>query len=288
MPSHSIIGIDLGGTKMTIARYCKETWEKEEGRSLPTLAHRGIEAVLEEILGVMENLMREDTQAVGIGVPGLVLQPEGTVLTMPNIPCPENFPLRQFLCNRLHLPVFVENDANCFTVAEALQGAGKGHHVVVGITLGTGIGGGIVVDGNVFHGSHGFAGEIGHMLLQPGNPPFATEDRRGDVEQFLSGSALGKRCPKAKNPQEYLQGKTCAPLSQEVRRETAWLCANLVHLLDPSIIIFGGSAGSALKSHLRAIAEELGTWVLPGTPLPSLAPAVLEDAGTRGAALLCN
>lgn len=271
---------------MALARYGEGTWKKEEDRSLPTLAHRGIEAVLEEILSAADDLRREDTQAVGIGVPGLVLQPEGTVLTTPNIPCPENFPLKQFLCNRLHLPVFVENDANCFTLAEALQGAGKGRRVVVGITLGTGVGGGIVVDGRLFHGSHGFAGEIGHMLLRPGDPPFVAEDRRGDVEQFLSGSALRKRCPKAKNPQEYLQGETCAPLSQEVVRETAWLCANLVHLLDPSTIIFGGSAGLALKSHLRAIAEELGKWVLPGTPLPLLATAILDDAGTRGAALL--
>jgi predicted NBD/HSP70 family sugar kinase len=205
---------------------------------------------------------------------------------MPNIPGAENIPLQRELHARIKLPVIVENDANCFALAESLHGAGKGKDVVLGITMGTGVGGGIVIGGKLYRGSNGFAGEIGHMLLKPGEPPFATSDKRGDVEQFLSGTALGKRCREAKSPEEYLEGEVCGFLQPMIFREIAWMCVTVIHLLDPSVIVFGGSAGRALEPHIPEIQKELRTWLLPGTPLPHLSIATLKDAGTRGAALL--
>jgi glucokinase len=221
-----------------------------------------------------------------MGVPGLVRRDECMILKTPNIPGGENFPAKEFLAKHTKLPVFVDNDARCFSLAETRMGAGKGQDTVVGITLGTGVGGGIVVGGKLVHGSHGFAGEIGHMLLVPGKPPFATKDIRGDAEQFLSGTALGKRCETAESPQEYLDGQACAFLWDDVFREIAWMVATLTHVLDPSMIIFGGSTGRALKPHLKKITAELGVWLLPGTPAPELAISQREDAGTLGAALL--
>ena len=194
--------------------------------------------------------------------------------------------IREQLEKELHLPVSADNDANCFALAEALQGAGKGHDVVVGITLGTGVGGGIVFQGNLYHGSHGYASEIGHMLLKPGEPPFPTDDRRGDVEQFLSGSAMGERCRQAKDPREYLNGDTCSFLHPDLFRELSWLCVNLIHVLDPSIVILGGSAGRALKPHIKEIRSEMLKWILPSTPVPTIAIGELEEAATLGAALL--
>ena len=122
----------------------------------------------------------------------------------------------------------------------------KGHSVVVGITLGTGVGGGIVIDGKIFTGAHGYAAEIGHMLLRPGETPYPMEHPRGDAEEFLSGTAMGKRCKAAENPQEYLEGSVCSFLQPQVFEEVAWLCTSLTHLLDPSVIVFGGSAGERL------------------------------------------
>ena len=141
---------------------------------------------------------------------------------------------------------------------------------------------------NIFRGHHGFAGEIGHMLLRPGEPPFATDDKRGDVEQFFSGTALGKRCSEARHPGDYLQGDVCSFLFDDLAKEVSWMCASLIHVLDPSIIIFGGSAGRSLAPHLDAIRHELPRWLLPGTPVPEIAIGSLNDAGTRGAALLCG
>ena len=124
------------------------------------------------------------------------------------------------------------------------------------------------------------------MLLKPGEPPFVTEDKRGDVEQFVSGTALGKRCQEAKTPEEYLEGEVCGFLQPMIFREIAWIIVNVTHLMDPSVIVFGGSAGRALEPHFDEVREELKTWMLPNTPLPDLAIAELKDAATRGAALL--
>jgi glucokinase len=286
MQNRTIIGVDLGGTKIDVARYDAATWERQAAERYPTHADRTFGHVLDDLVAAIEQIRTADTVAIGIGVPGLVRQSDGTIVTLPNIPGAEGAPLKQQLEQRTDLPVTLENDANCFTLAEALRGAGKGQDVVVGITLGTGVGGGIVINGTLFRGAHGYGGEIGHMLLQPGQPPFATEDKRGDVEQFLSGNAMGKRCEQAKNPGEYLSGDTCSFMHPDLFRELAWLCTNLVHALDPSAIVLGGSAGRALKPHLKDIQRELHQWVLPGTPLPALVTAELEDSATLGAALL--
>jgi glucokinase len=282
----SVLGIDLGGTKTAIARYDAETFEEQKHEKLPTHAEKRFEHVLEDLLKDVQTLRSDDTKAVGIGVPGLVHQPDGTILILPNIPGADNVPLKARLEESLGLPVYVDNDANCFALAEALYGAGKGHDIVIGITMGTGVGGGIVINGKLLHGHHGYAAEIGHMLLKPGEPPYETSDARGDIEQFLSGSAMGKRCREAKRPEDYLEGEVCSYLQPAVFREVAWMCVNLIHLLDPSIIIFGGSAGRALGNHLDDIQKELKQWLLPGTPLPKIAIASLKDAATRGAALL--
>ncbi len=128
------------------------------------------------------------------------------------------------------------------------------------------------------------------MLLVPGKIPYidpgSGHSARGDVEQYLSGTALGKRCTAAQNPGEYLQGAACSFLHPDIYREVAWLVTSLTHLLDPSIIIFGGSAGRALRPHLPEIAAELKKWLLPTTPVPEFAVSILEDTAIRGAALL--
>lgn len=284
----TIIGIDLGGTKSAVALYDAGTWKVLRKENVATRAERGLRAVLHDLIARIGELRESSTLSVGIGIPGLIHQKQGRLIKAPNIPESENFSVKEFLTTLLDLPAVIDNDGNCFALAEATVGAGRGERVVIGITMGTGVGGGIVVDGKIFHGAHGYAGEIGHMLLKPGEPPFDADDRRGEVEQFLSGTALGKRCLEAKRPEDYLEGEVCEFLRPEVFEEVAWLATSLSHLLDPSVIVFGGSTGRALKPHLPAITEKLKQWMLPGTPLPRLAIAEREDAGTLGAALLAR
>ncbi|MBI1812910.1 ROK family protein [Candidatus Peregrinibacteria bacterium] len=287
MSSNSILGVDVGGTKIAIGRFDAATLAEEEFTMTHTPASEGFSRVLDEVIGLIEKMKTPQTTAMGLGFPGLIDQEKGMLLRAPNIPGSEKFPLRSELERRCSLPVQIENDANCFALAEARMGPGRGHSVCIGITLGTGVGGGIVIDGKILHGAHGYAGEIGHMLLMPGKPPYRIADARGDIEQFLSGTAMGKRCEEAKRPEDYLKGEVCSFLRPEVFREIAWMCTTLSHLLDPSIIIFGGSTGKALRPHLAAITKELETWLLPGTPAPILAISTVKNAGTVGAALRC-
>lgn len=282
----SVIGIDLGGTKIAAARYSADSWKQEESIRRETEASKGFPHVLDTLEEVIRELKTDDTYAIGIGVPGLVLHPEGTILKLPNIPGGENVPIQKELTKRAGMPCLVDNDANCFTLAEAIVGAGKGSPVVVGVTLGTGVGGGIVINGKIYQGSSGYAAEFGHMLLVPGHPPYETEDKRGDVEQFFSGSAMGKRCQEAKDPSDYLEGAVCEFMQKDVYKEVAWMCTNLIHILDPSVIIFGGSAGRALSKHFKDVERELQNWMLPDTPIPELKVAELKDAATLGAAML--
>ncbi len=286
MKKSTVIGFDLGGTKSAISRYERGSWALQEHECVPTEASRGFDAVLESSIALIEKLRTPDTVAIGFGVPGLLRQPEGFLINAPNIPGGEDVDLKKALEARFDIPVYTENDVRCFTLGEALMGAGKDERVVVGITLGTGVGGGIVIDGKIFHGQHGFAGEIGHMLLKPGEPPFETLDKRGEVEQFISGTAMGKRCEAAKKPEDYLSGGTCSFMQPSLFREFAWTVVSITYLIDPSVIVIGGSAGKAMKPHLPAIEKELRNWLLPHTPLPRLAIAQCEHPGTLGAALL--
>lgn len=286
MSDNTVVGIDLGGTKIEAALYDPSTWEQLNKKRIPTRADDSFDAVLNDIIDLADDMRDDRTDFVGIGVPGLVKEPDGVILKLPNIKGGENIPLKEELSKRLGVDCYVDNDANCFTLAEAEMGKGAGRSVVVGITLGTGVGGGIVVDGKLFHGANGYAGEIGHMLLQPGQPPFSTDNKRGEVEQFFSGTAMGKRCEEALSPDDYLDGAVCKFMHKSIYKEVAWMCTSLIHLLDPSIIIFGGSAGHALKPHLSDIDEELKNWMLPGTPIPEIAIAELRESPTLGAAML--
>jgi len=286
MPGKNIIGVDLGGTKCALARFDAETWEVQEKKTMPTRADKGFMVVMDDIVEAVNSLRNDETEAVGIGVPGLIRQPEGMLLKAPNIGASENIPVKQILQEKLKLPVAMGNDANCFVLAEARMGSAKGYRTVVGITFGTGVGGGIVIDGKVFEGAHGYAAEIGHMLLMPGKPPYKTTDNRGEVEQFLSGTAMGKRCEEAQSPEDYLDGAVCSFMQPDIYREVAWLCTNLIYLLDPDVIVFGGSAGHALLKHLDQITQELKKWTMAGTPLPDIVAATTRDAGILGAALL--
>jgi len=287
MVQADVIGIDMGGTKCAIGLFDRSTLELREHVTFPTRAQDGFSAVLDDIVAAVTKLRTPETASIGIGIPGLVHQPDGVLIKAPNIANSENIAVKKKLEKMLKMPVSVGNDSQCFVLAEALMGSAKGKKVVVGITFGTGVGGGIVIDGKIFGGAHGYAGEIGHMLLSPGTPPYKTDDMRGEVEQFLSGTAMGKRCEEAHAPEDYLNGAVCSFMQPDIYREVAWLCTNLIHLVDPDVIVFGGSAGYALHKHIEEITAELEKWILPGTPLPEIvAGSTREKAGMLGAALL--
>lgn len=287
MPTQrTIVGVDLGGTKTAVALLDADSMEILSYSLTDTHAKLTFDHVLTDLLVRIDSIRRDDTVAIGIGVPGPIDVKTGRIVRMPNIPGAEGHDIKRYVAMQTGIPVFLDNDANCFALAEAQLGAGKDHSVVIGITMGTGVGGGVVMNGRLYHGAHGFAGEIGHALLVPGKPPFDTPDKRGEVEQFLSGSAMRKRCAAARSPKDYLEGEVCSFMHPEVFREIAWMVTSLVHILDPSVVVFGGSAGRALQPHLETIEAELKSWMLPGIEPPQLAVGTVQHASVIGAGLL--
>ncbi len=150
----------------------------------------GADAVIDAVADLVDDLDVDSDVSVGIGVPGLV-DGDDVFRYGPNLPDVVDIALGARLTDRLERRVCVDNDATCATIAEFACGAGVGHDDGLLLTIGTGIGGGLVVDGRVRHGAHGFAGEPGHMLIDPSGP-LCPCGRRGCWERYASGSGLGR------------------------------------------------------------------------------------------------
>ncbi|HWP66148.1 MAG TPA: ROK family protein, partial [Candidatus Limnocylindria bacterium] len=189
MADSTRIGIDLGGTKIEGA-VLDATGRTIARERVPTERERGYEAIVSRTAALVARLRPHAPGAasVGIGTPGSLSVRDGR-LKNSNTTCLNGRPLRDDLERAIGLPVRMENDANCFAVAEAVYGAGRGHRVVFGVILGTGVGGGIVIDGVPWAGAQHIAGEWGHHRIDPAGPPCYC-GQRGCVETYLSGPAL--------------------------------------------------------------------------------------------------
>ena len=274
------LGVDLGGTKIEIAVF------DERGRELlrrraPT-PRAGYDDALEVFADLISAAEREAGGActVGIGMPGTLHPRSGRVINAYNTPF-NGRRLKQDLEGRLEREVRFANDANCFALSEAIDGAAKGRSVVFGAILGTGVGGGIVVRGAVLDGHHGIAGEWGHTPL-----PWMTRDeypgprcncgRLGCIEQWCSGPALGR--------ERDARGEENALAVYADRLARAF--SLVVNFLDPEIIVVGG--GVSRESRLYAsVPELLPRYVYAPAVETPIVPAKHGDAsGVRGAAML--
>ena len=305
------VGVDVGGTKV-LAIAVDETGRRvgnEARRPTP----RGAEALLDVMVGVITEVrasLGEPIDTVGVGVPGLVDR-SGRLAVGPNLPGIADVPFRDELRSRLDLPVTVDNDANCATWAEVRLGAARGADDAFMITFGTGIGGGVVAGGTLQRGHNGFAGEAGHMVVNPDGIPCPC-GRRGCWERYASGSGLGRigreaaesgngdRMIELAGEAELVRGEHVAraasegdPGAVEVFRQFAWWAAlgiaNLVNVLDPEIVVVGGGlveAGDVVMAPIRNAFRDL---VLAGDERPEvpIVPACLGAlAGAIGAALV--
>jgi glucokinase len=246
-----------------------------------------------------------------VGLPGLV-DLDGTLRAAPNLHGGVGARVRGPVAEAVGLPVVVDNDANCAAWAEVVAGAGRGSSHVVLVTLGTGIGGGIVVDGRLQHGAHGFAGEPGHMVVDPTGPPCPC-GRHGCWERYASGSALawlarqaaargdapgvlalaGGAVDDIRGEHVATAGRLGDPAALAVFEELGrWLglgVANLVNLLDPELVLVGGGLADVADLFLDHAREVVAGQVMGSA---DRVPALLEAAslgsaaGAIGAALL--
>jgi glucokinase len=288
---HYIIGIDLGGTNIVAGAMPEDGSQEMAMRAEPTRAERGADAVVDRIVAMIAEVIAEveashgaksqDFLGVGVGAPGPLDRENGVVVVAPNLGW-RNFPLRDEIANRIRLPVTLDNDANCATMGEWWCGAARGARSVVGLTIGTGIGGGIVLDGQLYHGASDVAGEIGHVTIDA-NGRHCRCGNYGCLEAYASGPAIALRAREALErdlaseepsilPQMAggdLDALTAAMVYEaanqgdavalEVVRDTARFLgtgiANLLNILNPDVLVLAGGvtqAGARLFEPLRA------------------------------------
>lgn len=306
------IGIDLGGTFIKLAAMDADM--KMFGAiQVPTpsgSADTVIDAMVAGARHVISanNIDRSDVLGVGIGSPGPLNRARGVVVASPNIPSFRDIPLRDRIANALGLPADLENDANAAALGEYLCGAGKGVDTMVMLTLGTGVGGGIVEKGQVWHGSHDFAAEIGHMIVQPGGLP-CNCGTRGCLEQYASATFLAKRAADAirggrasslskllaqKGEIDAADVNTARKAGDDLAAEVwdsavyhlALACVSLERLLDTDLIVLAGGmtkAGDDLMLPLQKYYCDLEWKITP--QMSKIVIATLgSDAGVIGAA----
>jgi glucokinase len=192
MMDNYVIGIDLGGTNLRVGAVTQqgEILEKVETSSE---VHKGrgrvVELLLDALKEVRKSLQGIQLSTVGLGIPGVINLAEGIVVQSPNFPDWIDFNLKACLEGNLDVPLWIENDANAAALGELWLGAGKEHKNFCCLTLGTGVGGGIIVDGKILHGADGMAGEIGHIVVDPEGPPCGCGSY-GCLEVYASATGL--------------------------------------------------------------------------------------------------
>jgi glucokinase len=229
----SLVGVDLGGTNVRAGLVQSGRIIAFEARPHPPNANA--EAIVDQICETIARVKEPRVSGIGVGVPTLVK--EGIVYSPNNIPSWEVVPLRKILKRRFGVPVFVDNDANCFALGELHYGAGRGYRNLVGLIVGTGLGAGVIIDGKLYSGSNGGAGEIGSIAYKEKNFEHYCSGRFFQREFGLDGGMLYER---AKNGDRKAQAMFAA-----FGDDFANVIMALLYAYDPEIIVLGGSVSKA-------------------------------------------
>lgn len=314
------MGVDLGGTKVLSGVFSPQL-KRVSTSKLSTKAERGYDAVVERIARSVRDAVDEadmglkQVRAVGIGAPGAVNPESGEVIFAPNLRWKEA-PLKKDLEKMLDVPVFVENDCNVCTLgAHAVEFGGRPRHMV-GVFLGTGIGGGLILNGELFGGFNRTAGEVGHMVIEVGGPKCGCGNR-GCFEALASRTAIFRRIAEAVKdggktlltemlgPGEELADLKSGDLRKAIRRGdklvekvvedaaeyTGIAVANLVNVFNPEVVVLGGGVLDALEDEMMAIIVATARdYAMPGTDkgIEIVASKLGDEAGITGAAVLAR
>lgn len=307
-----VVGIDIGGTKLATVVADKTGHILGKVRK-PTLSEKGPEYAIRLLFDMVRevvsqaDLEQKAISAIGVSCGGPLDTKTGVVYSPPNLPGWDALPLKAKLESEFLVPVTIENDANASALAEFRFGGGRGYSAVLYMTMSTGIGGGIVIDGQVYHGANDSAGEVGHQILLP-NGPRCGCGKRGCLEALCSGPAIARRAQAAiqkqlvdekpltamltladgriedvKSEHVLAAARTGDTLALEIVQETAyymgWGIANLVNILNPDIVLLGTIAVAAGDLLLDPIRETVSKFAMtrPAEAV-HIAPAQLGDA----------
>jgi len=308
------LGIDIGGTK-TIVAVADEKGIIIAQERINTPRERGPDAVLWEIVSAANRLLRNasfsvrDIKAIGVGCGGPLDREKGIILSAPNLSGWKNLPIAEYFTNTLSAPTYIENDVNLAALGEARRGHGVGRDPMAYFNIGTGIGGGIIIDSQLYRGC-GNAGEFGHQIILPDGPKCLC-GRRGCLEALASGTSIARRA------REYLASVPGSailryagviesvsaehvalaaqdgdPLALQIWQETGEYVglgvANVVNILHPRLVVLGGGVvkvGAVLLEHIQRTLSERAMVELVRDV--ELLPSLLGDqAGIVGAICL--
>ena len=272
------IGVDIGGTSIVAARFSEsEMLEKAE---IPAGAERPAMEIMESLFQVIRKVMSQEVVGIGIGMPGYMDTESGEVLFINNIPSFNGFSVKKAVEKEFALPVFQNNDANCFALGEAWFGAAKSYKNVVGITLGTGMGGGIIINRKVHTGLAGGAGEVGCF------------DFKGAIAEKSCSAAFFASEYQSTGAELYKQAQQKDKKALEAFRKIGHNIGEMINILmfilAPEAIVIGGSIASAwefLEKPIREKIEKFPVEII--AKKTGLVKAELDNAGLYGAAALC-
>ena len=289
------IGVDLGGTNVRAAIV------DEDGKVLiqkksPSYAQEGKEKVMDTIINLIKSLPDyESCSGIGVGVPGPCDEKTGSMVLATNLPGFEGYSIANKIEETFHMPSFIDNDANVAALAEALVGAGKGKKVVYYVTLSTGIGGGLVINGECISGKHGFTGEIANIIIDR-NRSKVNYLAVGAIENEASGTAITRKAnekasKKYKHAGEVFEdahnGDLIAKeIVDNVARDLAQLFATIACVCDPDIFILGGGMMQSSDLFLPSVIEKFKEISHTQLHDDEFVLASFEEPGVIGAAML--
>lgn len=284
-----VIGIDLGGSAIKLGRF-REDGTCLQSLSVPTPQPSTPEAVVEAMVKAIHSLEAREAKAIGVGTPGPVDAAGRIALVAINLAGWKDIPLADWLEAKTDLPTVMANDANCAGLGEAWLGAGRQFRNSIMLTLGTGVGGAIILDGKLFVGHQGAAGELGLITLNPDGPE-CNSGNRGSLEQYVSVQAI--RRDTGLEPLEL--GKLAQAGDPEALefwksygRNLGAGLASLIYVLTPEAVVIGGGVSASAEFFFPAVLAEIERRVLPSSRAGlQLLPAKLgNQAGMVGAAKL--
>ncbi len=305
-----VLAVDLGGTNLRMAAIDAEGNILNRTKRETPRAERADEIVhaISELAAECSKGIGDEGKviAIGVAVPSGIDYANGLVIKAPNVPALDGFRMSAALRNELNLPVVLENDANAYGIGEQSFGAAKGYQSAIAVTLGTGVGGGIIIDGKILRGIDGMAGEIGHIGVEPFGSP-CNCGSRGCIEQYASATAIVRLARELENqyPKSVLQNKTRLTsvdvyqagtvgdeLALEVFRQMGFYLgvglSGLINCLNPEVIVIGGGAAAGWDLFIHHVNDQImkRAYRVSAERAKIVRAACGDDAGILGVAKL--
>ncbi len=292
------IGIDLGGTKTEIILTHDDPLDIIHRKRVPTLQEKGYNHILQQLVELIKECLdlSDETPVIGVGIPGSI-SPETGLVRNANTTCLNGNPFKKDLERQIKLPVFMENDANCFALSEALLGAGRGHEIVLGLIMGTGMGGGVAKDRRVIQGRHGILGEFGHTSIDY-NGRDCWCGAKGCLERYISGPAVEQqyveRCGTKlglREIYERYQSKSDSIAMEVVEEFITFFgrgLANLITAFDPGIVVIGGGLSNIPLLYSKGADLARSQVFSDECTTPVVKNELGDSSGIFGAALLAG